>query len=99
MCIRDRFNAGFKIKHIGEVLYASVKNEFDAVVDKCEVVIYTDPAECTRVRHEVAIPIFDKRDERLDTLKMCIRDRNTFLLTQQDFAVKVRLKKRLSVTA
>ena len=30
--------------------------------------IYTDPAECTRVRHEVAIPIFDKRDERLDTL-------------------------------
>jgi len=64
----DAFNAGFKIKHIGEVLYASVKNEFDAVVDKCEVVIYTDPAECTRVRHEVAIPIFDKRDERLDTL-------------------------------
>ena len=49
-------------------LYASVKNEFDAVVDKCEVVIYTDPAECTRIRHEVAIPIFDKRDERLDTL-------------------------------
>ena len=64
----DAFNAGFKIKHIGEVLYASVKNEFDAVVDKCEVVIYTDPAECTRIRHEVAIPIFDKRDERLDTL-------------------------------
>ena len=42
-----------------------VKNEFDAVVDKCEVVIYTDPAECTRIRHEVAIPTFDKRDERL----------------------------------
>ena len=38
----DAFNAGFRIKHIGEVLYASVKNEFDAVVDKCEVVIYTD---------------------------------------------------------
>ena len=64
----EAFNAGFKIKHIGEVLYASVKNEFDAVVDKCEVVIYTDPAECTRIRHEVAIPTFDKRDERLDTL-------------------------------
>ncbi len=48
----DAFTAGFRIKHIGEVLYASVKNEFDAVVDKCEVVIYTDPAECTRIRHE-----------------------------------------------
>ena len=45
-----------------------VKNEFDAVVDKCEVVIYTDPAECTRVRHEVAIPIFEKRDDRLANL-------------------------------
>ena len=64
----DAFNAGFKIKHIGEVLYASVKNEFDAVVDKCEVVIYTDPAECTRIRHEVAIPTFDKRDDRLKSL-------------------------------
>ena len=64
----DAFNAGFRAKHLGEVLYAQVKNEFDAVVDKCEVVIYTDPAECTRVRHEVAIPIFEKRDERLDTL-------------------------------
>ena len=64
----DAFNAGFRIKHLGEVLYAQVKNEFDAVVDKCEVVIYTDPAECTRVRHEVAIPTFEKRDERLDNL-------------------------------
>ena len=64
----DAFNAGFRIKHIGEVLYASVKNEFDAVVDKCEVVIYTDPAECTRIRHEVAIPTFDKRDDRLKSL-------------------------------
>ena len=65
---KDAFAAGFRIKHIGEVLYASVKNEFDAVVDKCEVVIYTDPAECTRIRHEVAIPTFNKRDDRLKTL-------------------------------
>ena len=42
---KDAFAAGFKIKHIGEVLYTQV-NEFDAVVDKCEVTIYTDPAEC-----------------------------------------------------
>ena len=62
------FDAGFRIKHIGEVLYTQVKNEFDAVVDKCEVVIYTDPAECTRIRHEVAIPTFEKRDDRLANL-------------------------------
>ena len=45
-----------------------VKNEFEAVVDKCEVMIYTDPAECTRIRHEVAIPTFNKRDDRLKNL-------------------------------
>ena len=34
---KDAFNAGFRAKHIGEVLYAQVKNEFEAVVDKCKV--------------------------------------------------------------
>ena len=65
---KDAFNAGFRARHFGEVLYAQVKNEFEAVVDKCQVKIYTDPAECHRIRHEVANPIFDKRDERLLTL-------------------------------
>ena len=65
---KNAFGAGFRLKHIGEVLYASVKNEFEAVVDKCKVTIYTDPAECTRVRHEVAIPTFEKRDDRLNNL-------------------------------
>ena len=65
---KNAFAAGFRLKHIGEVLYASVKNEFEAVVDKCEVIIYTDPAECTRIRHEVAIPTFNKRDDRLNNL-------------------------------
>ena len=45
-----------------------LKNEFEAVVDKCQVTVYTDPAECTRIRHEVAIPVFDKRDARLENL-------------------------------
>jgi acetyl-CoA synthase len=62
------FEAGFRAKHLGEVLYAKIKNEFDAVVDKCQVKIYTNPEDCTKLRHEVAIPAFDKRDERLVTL-------------------------------
>ena len=65
---KEAFNAGFRAKHIGEVLYAKVKSEFAAVVDKCQVKIYTDAAECTRIRHEIAFPMFDKRDERLMTL-------------------------------
>lgn len=65
---KEAFEAGFRVRHFGEVLYAQVKNEFEAVVDKCQVTIYTDPAECTRIRHEVAIPTFEKRDARLETL-------------------------------
>lgn len=65
---KDTFGAGFRLKHLGEVLYARVKSEFAAVVDKCQVKIITDPAECTKLRHELAIPAFDKRDERLNTL-------------------------------
>ena len=65
---KEAYNAGFRIRHIGEVLYTQVKNEFEAVVDKCQVTVYTDPAECTRIRHEVAIPVFYKRDARLENL-------------------------------
>ncbi len=62
------YESGFRAKHIGEVLYARIKNEFDAVVDKCQVKVITDPEMCTKLRHEVAIPQFDKRDDRLRTL-------------------------------
>jgi acetyl-CoA synthase len=62
------YEAGFRAKDLGEVLYAKIKSEFDAVVDKCQVKVITDPAECTKIRHEVAVPLFDKRDERLSTL-------------------------------
>lgn len=65
---KEAFNAGFRAKHLGEVLYAQVKNEFEAVVDKCQVKIYTNPEDCTRIRHDLAIPAFDKRDERLSTM-------------------------------
>ena len=37
------FEAGFQFKHMGEVLYAKVKSEFEAVVDKCQVTIVVDP--------------------------------------------------------
>ena len=65
---KETYQAGFRLKHIGEVLYARVKSEFAAVVDKCQVKIITDPAQCTELRHSLAITMFDKRDERLTTL-------------------------------
>ncbi len=65
---KGAYEAGFRAKHIGEVLYAKIKNEFDAVVDKCQVKVITDPEKCTELRHNLAIPSFDKRDDRLRTL-------------------------------
>ncbi|MBQ7000634.1 MAG: CO dehydrogenase/CO-methylating acetyl-CoA synthase complex subunit beta [Oscillospiraceae bacterium] len=73
------FEAGFKFKHIGEVLYAKVKNEFEAVVDKCEVVIIVD-AEKNKELRAAANEVFNKRDARLasmtdesvDTFYTCI---------------------------
>ena len=65
---KDTFNAGFRAKDLAEVLYTQIKNEFAAVVDKCQVKIYTKPEDCTRIRHEIAIPMFDKRDERLSSM-------------------------------
>ena len=65
---KDAYQVGFRAKHIGEVLYAKVKSEFEAVVDKCQVKIYTMPEDCTKLRHELAVPAFDKRDDRLRNL-------------------------------
>ncbi len=62
------FDAGFRAKHIGEVLYAKIMSEYDAVVDKVQVTVITDPAEVGKLRHEVAIPVYNKRDDRLKSL-------------------------------
>ena len=73
------FEAGFRFKHIGEVLYAKVKSEFEAVVDKCQVKIVVD-AEQNKALRAAANEVFDRRDARLasmtdesvDTFYTCI---------------------------
>ncbi len=61
------FEAGFKFKHIGEVLYAKIKSEFEAVVDKCQVRIVVD-AEQNKALRAQANEIFAKRDDRLSSM-------------------------------
>ncbi len=61
------FEAGFKFKHIGEVLYAKVKSEFEAVVDKCQVRIVVDPEKNKELR-AAANQVFDRRDARLASM-------------------------------
>ena len=61
------FEAGFKFRHLGEVLYAKVKSEFEAVVDKCQVKIVVDP-EKNKALRAGANEVFDRRDARLASM-------------------------------
>ena len=61
------FEAGFKFRHLGEVLYAKVKSEFEAVVDKCQVKIVVDPEKNKELRAG-ANEVFDRRDARLSSM-------------------------------
>ena len=61
------FEAGFKFKHIGEVLYAKIKSEFEVVVDKCQVTIVVD-AEKNKELRAHANEVFAKRDDRLKSM-------------------------------
>ena len=65
---KNAFNEGFRAKHLGEVIYAKLKNEYEAVVDKCQVKVITDSAMVTDLRKNLAVPAFDKRDDRLVSL-------------------------------
>ena len=61
------FEAGFKFRHLGEVLYAKIKSEFEAVVDKCQVKIVVD-AEQNKALRAAANEVFSKRDDRLRSM-------------------------------
>jgi acetyl-CoA synthase len=61
------FAAGFRARHLGEVLYAKVKSDYDSVVDKCQVKIYTKPEDLKRLRAEVN-KVYEARDARLKSL-------------------------------
>ncbi|MGL5347645.1 MAG: acetyl-CoA decarbonylase/synthase complex subunit alpha/beta [Peptostreptococcaceae bacterium] len=64
---KDAFEKGFRLEHIGEVLYAKMLDEFESVVDKCEVTIITDAEKVAELKSE-AIARYTSRDERLASL-------------------------------
>lgn len=61
---KDAQSKGFKIKHFGEILIAKYKSEFPAIVDRVEVIIYTDK-EKVEDQIKGARAAYAKRDERL----------------------------------
>ena len=80
------FEAGLRLKDFAEVLYVMVKNEFDAVVDKCQVTIITEPAQAEAFRDEVAMPRYAQRDDRLASMTDESVDRYYTCILCQSFA-------------
>ena len=80
------FEAGLRVKHFAEVLYVMIMDEFDAVVDKCQITIITDAAEAAKFRDEVAMPRYTQRDDRLASMTDESVDRYYTCILCQSFA-------------
>ena len=80
------FEAGLRLKDFAEVLYVMVKNEFEAVVDKCQVTIITDAAQAEKFRDEIAMPRYAQRDDRLASMTDESVDRYYTCILCQSFA-------------
>ena len=82
----DAFAKGLRLKHFGEVLYHMIMDEFDAVVDKCQVTFYTEEAAAEKFRDEVAMPRYNERDDRLLSMTDESVDRFYTCILCQSFA-------------
>ncbi|MCL6639070.1 MAG: CO dehydrogenase/CO-methylating acetyl-CoA synthase complex subunit beta, partial [Firmicutes bacterium] len=65
---KDAFAKGFRLKHFGNILYAKMKSEFSAILDRVQVTLITDEAKVLEMR-EVAREYYKKRDDRLKELR------------------------------
>lgn len=61
---KDVFDKGFRFEYIGEVLYVKMLDEFELVVDKCEIIIIIDVEKVFELKGEVIVK-YNVRDERL----------------------------------
>ncbi|MEA4965464.1 MAG: acetyl-CoA decarbonylase/synthase complex subunit alpha/beta [Oscillospiraceae bacterium] len=65
---KDAYDKGLRLKHFADVLYVMIMDEFDAVVDKCQITMVTDPARAAKILAEEAMPTYAARDERLSSM-------------------------------
>ena len=80
------YDAGLRLKDFAEVLYVMIMNDFDTVVDKCQVTLITDAEQAGKFRDEVAIPRYNQRDDRLASMTDESVDRYYTCILCQSFA-------------
>ncbi len=56
---------GFRLEHLGKILFAKLHQDFGATFDKIQVKIYTDEENVSRVLEE-ARAVYGKRDARIE---------------------------------
>ncbi|MFH0965777.1 MAG: acetyl-CoA decarbonylase/synthase complex subunit alpha/beta [Planctomycetota bacterium] len=61
---KDARKAGLKFEHFGKILHAMLHDEYNAILDKVQVTIHTDPKEVARLQ-DIARKTFAERDARL----------------------------------
>ena len=83
---KDAYDKGLRLTHFAEVLYHMITDEFDAVVDKCEVHLITDPVKATAFLNDVAMPRYNMRDDRLSSMTDESVDRFFTCILCQSFA-------------
>ena len=83
---KDAFEKGLRLKDFAQVLYVMIMDEFDAVVDKCQVTLITEPVEAGKFRDEIAMPRYAQRDDRLASMTDEAVDRYYTCILCQSFA-------------
>jgi len=83
---KDAFGKGLRMKDFAEVLYVMIMDEFDAVVDKCQITLITDAVEAGKFRDEIAMPRYAQRDDRLASMTDEAVDRYYTCILCQSFA-------------
>jgi len=61
---KEAHKKGFKIRHFGEILLAKMHEEFNKIVDRVQVKIYTDKDKVVELM-ETARAVYHQRDERI----------------------------------
>jgi len=64
----EAYDKGLRLRHFAEVLYVMIMDEFDAVVDKCQITLVTDKAKAKKILDEEAMPAYNFRDDRLASM-------------------------------
>ena len=80
------FENGLRLRHFGEVLYHMIMDEFDAVVDKCQITICTEKDAVEAMLRDVAMPRYNARDDRLASMTDEAVDRFYTCILCQSFA-------------